>query len=469
MSLTSFLVQLPPVRRILTGRPDSQSAWGCELLTADPYPQGVLIGAWRSPLGRLYTLAETELRPVGVLGDERSGKTVGVFAPTLLAWKGSALVMDVRGELLKLTALWRESQGQRIYRFEPADPKASIRINLLDSVRTGTVHEIADSLKLASDILAASRDTDEDQEVLSIAQSLLTGVILHHLHECAAGTASLGSLAHKFENLYLQELILRRNELCGEHEFPWREAVATAAEQMFGLAPEMCDSIVALIKDRLQPYTCSPLKELTCVTDLALHELAGGSCAATLYLIGGLFDQYAPILRLIVSQVLSVRLRSYGALAESEQEPTAGTVPQHRPPMLLMLDDLSRLGVVPSLAEQLAFLRAYGVQVVLGVRGIDQLRFLYGHKAQEIVDRVPVWAVMSVNRLEEGRWVAGRSGGAFTADQVLRLQGPVKERRKIVSAGKMLALVNLGASVCVWQRPYFLDQRLLSRSQAGRS
>lgn len=76
----------------------------------------------------------------------RSGKGVGLVAPTLLTWTGSAVVHDIKGENWQLTAGWR-SQFSHCLLFNPTDPR-SARYNPLLEVRKG-VNEVRDVQNIA--------------------------------------------------------------------------------------------------------------------------------------------------------------------------------------------------------------------------------------------------------------------------------------------------------------------------------
>ena len=55
------------------------------------------------------------------IGGPGSGKTQGQVIPNLLDFPGSAVVLDVKGELYETTSKWRERYGP-VYRFSPNDP-----------------------------------------------------------------------------------------------------------------------------------------------------------------------------------------------------------------------------------------------------------------------------------------------------------------------------------------------------------
>src|SRR5260370_28061723 len=80
----------------------------------------------------------------------RSGKGVGLIVPTLLSWRQSVFVTDLKGELYELSAGWRHQYAHnRILRFEPAAAAGSCCFNPMDELRIGTEHEVGDVQNLA--------------------------------------------------------------------------------------------------------------------------------------------------------------------------------------------------------------------------------------------------------------------------------------------------------------------------------
>jgi hypothetical protein len=84
------------------------------------YTPGDRPGEWRMDRpGQLITHDGPE--HVIAFAPTRSGKGIGTVIPTLLNWKASALVYDIKKELWTRTAGWRR-QFSRCWRFEPSRP-----------------------------------------------------------------------------------------------------------------------------------------------------------------------------------------------------------------------------------------------------------------------------------------------------------------------------------------------------------
>ncbi len=140
------------------------------------------VGGWIDPKTKNHVyLQHTGPEHIIVHAPTRSGKGVGLVIPTLLAWRGSVLVHDIKGENHAVTAGWRASIGQRILRFSPTEPEKSCRFNPLDEIRIGTPREISDVQNIATMIV------DPDGKGLSdhwakTGYALLVGTILHVLY-----------------------------------------------------------------------------------------------------------------------------------------------------------------------------------------------------------------------------------------------------------------------------------------------
>lgn len=149
---------------------------------------GVYVGGWVDPdTNKFVFLRHNGPEHVLTIAPTRSGKGVGLVIPTLLSWKSSVVVTDLKGELDALTSGQRaKSLGNLVMRFEPAAAQGSCRWNPLDEIRMGTEYETADVQNIATLIV------DPDGKGLEThwqktSQALLVGVILHALYRRRAG------------------------------------------------------------------------------------------------------------------------------------------------------------------------------------------------------------------------------------------------------------------------------------------
>ncbi len=109
----------------------------------------------------------------------RTGKGVGLVVPTLLAWPGSAIVHDIKGENWTLTAGWRARFGRALL-FDPTNA-ASAAYNPLLEVRRGE-WEVRDVQNIADVLVDPEGALESGNHWEKTSHSLLVGAILHVLY-----------------------------------------------------------------------------------------------------------------------------------------------------------------------------------------------------------------------------------------------------------------------------------------------
>jgi len=156
--------------------------------------KGVYVGGWLKKYAGISSLlralrskpdeVQLYLRHNGpehimVFAPTRSGKGVGLILPTLLAWEGSSIVLDIKGENWSLTGGWRKSQDQVVLRFDPSDPSgASAAFNPLEELRIDTMMAIPDVQNMAAMLVDPNGKGLEDHWSKA-AFAMLGGAILH--------------------------------------------------------------------------------------------------------------------------------------------------------------------------------------------------------------------------------------------------------------------------------------------------
>ena len=81
----------------------------------------VYVGSWIDPQGGQHYLVDRSNMHVLLYAPTRSGKGISVIIPSLLSWRESALILDLKDELWALTAGWRQKHAyNKVLRWEPA-------------------------------------------------------------------------------------------------------------------------------------------------------------------------------------------------------------------------------------------------------------------------------------------------------------------------------------------------------------
>ena len=159
----------------------------------DSYPR-IILSSDRDELGNGLFLGLTEKgEPVSIIDDRhcitvagsRAGKGRSAIVPNLLLWKGSAVVIDPKGENASLTARHRaERLGQHVVVLDPfstvGESAAPYRRRFNPLLELDPLDdEFVDEAVLLADSIVATRADTRDPHWDESARELIKGLILH--------------------------------------------------------------------------------------------------------------------------------------------------------------------------------------------------------------------------------------------------------------------------------------------------
>ena len=215
--------------------------------------EGLYVGAWTDRAKRVHYLRHDGPEHVSAIAPTRSGKGVGLVIPNLLSWPNSAVVLDEKGELWQVTAGWRKSIGQTVFRWQPGHPNDSAAFNFLAEVRLESGYEVADAQNIAVMIIDPEGRGFKDHWDRT-AFGLLTGVILHVLYLRAARgeVASLADVAR-----ILSDSSRPSDQLYDEMASQSHNAIAAAGQVQRNRPEKERSSVLSTVVQR--PNHCGQL------------------------------------------------------------------------------------------------------------------------------------------------------------------------------------------------------------------
>lgn len=328
--------------------------------------KGTVVGRYR---GRLLTFdgPEHEL----IAGATRSGKGVSKVIPSLLAWTGSAVVYDPKGELWQATAGFRSRFSHCVF-FCPLR-NDSLRYNPLLEVRKGP-HEIADAQNIADLLVnvdgAKSRFDIWDQH----AAQFLTAVILHVLYTEPDDRKHLGVVrelvldAHNGLPLMVRTPH-RVNPVTGRREA--HPEVARVARELIQQAPKFAAGVRATAAGFLTLFADPIVVRNVSVSDMVVGDMMCAARPVTLYLQAppSDADRLRPLMRLLIQQICRGLMGSIDA-------DHLGRPKAHR--LLLMLDEFASLGRLEFFVTNLRQMAGYQIKCALVVQSLNDLSERYG-------------------------------------------------------------------------------------------
>jgi len=458
---------------------------------SDPSNDGVYVGGWLDKNNKLHYLRHAGPEHVLCYAPTRSGKGIGLVIPTLLSWKHSAVITDLKGELWSLTSGWRKKHAKnKVLRFEPAKLVGSVCWNPLDEIRIGTEYEVGDAQNLAL-LIVDPEGKGLESHWQKTSQALLIGLILYALYIAKdEGTfATLASVDAMLVNPNRSTLELWDEMVAYPHS-----VVSAAARDMHDRAEEESGSVLSTTKSYLSLFRDPVVARNTRKSDFKIKDLMNHHCPVSLYIITQPNDKLRlkPLIRILIDMIIR--------LLADKLEFVNGKVKVHyKHRLLMMLDEFPSLGKLEILQESLAFIAGYGIKCYLICQDINQLKSRekgYGPD-ETITSNCHVQNAYPPNRIETAEHLSKLTGQTtvikahitnsgkrlspilsqisrtvqevqrplLTPDECLRMPGPMKSASgDIISAGDMLIYVAGYPAIYGKQALYFENKIFLERS-----
>jgi type IV secretion system protein VirD4 len=484
--------------------------------------KGVYVGGWLKKYAGLPALlrslrskpgeVQLYLRHNGpehimVFAPTRSGKGVGLILPTLLAWEGSSIVLDIKGENWALTAGYRKSQGQSVLCFDPSDPSgASARFNPLEEIRLDTLLAIPDVQNMASMLVDPNGKGLEDHWAKA-AFAMLGGALLHccvmvrHSQQRPATLYDLSCMladeSRTIKQLF-QEMVATDHAALLKELFPEGDGgdkahvfISSSAREMLNKAENEASGVVSTALTNLALYRDPVVALNTASCDFRIHDLMNHETPVNLYLVisPADIDRMRPLLRLMVDMIVR-RVCSKMEFADGAGKASY----KHR--LLLLLDEFTSLGKLPVMEKALAYIAGYGGKVYLIVQDITQLNGVYG-KENAIMANCHVRIAYAPNTIETAKTLSDMTGKTtiveekvslsgsrsghmknasvnvaetarplLTPDECMRLPGPEKDSQgRVIKPGDMLIFTAGQSPIYGRQILYFFDPVFSARSK----
>ena len=354
--------------------------------------EGVMLGRWRGAY-----LRHNGPEHVLCFAPTRSGKGVGLVVPTLLAWPGSAIVHDIKGENWTLTAGWRSRFG-RVLLFDPTN-HLSDAYNPLLEVRRGA-WEVRDVQNIADVLVDPEGALERRNHWEKTSHSLLVGAILHVLYaekdKTLAGVANLLSDPKRPIEVTLKAMMMTPHlGEAGVHP-----VVASAARELLNKSENERSGVLSTAMSFLGLYRDPVVAKVTNRCAWRIRDLVEGEHPATLYLVVPPSDisRTKPLIRLILNQI-GRRLTE-----ELDSKPR-----KHR--LLLMLDEFPALGRLDFFESALAFMAGYGIKSFLIAQSLNQIEKAYGQN-NSILDNCHVRVSFATNDERTAKRVSDALGTA---------------------------------------------------------
>ena len=452
--------------------------------------EGVYIGGYEEG-SKLKYLKHNGPEHILAFAPTRSGKGIGLVLPTLLDWRESVIVLDIKGENWALTAGWREQYANnRVLKFDPtSDDGMSIKFNPLEEIRVETNYEIGDLQNIAMMIVDTEGKGLRDYWEKS-SFSFISGLILHTIHKSLKEKKPYPNLTDVYKLLNGEEIKdLLEEMLASKHHL-----VSLVGREMLNKASEELSGVVGSSSSYLNLYVDPIIANNTSKSEFKINDLMNSEKPVSLYLVLKPNDKnrIMPLIRLIMNQLLR-------RLLEELEFENGKSVQTYKHRMLLMLDEFTSLGRLGIFQESLAFMGGYGIKAYIIIQDITQLYEAYG-KDESILSNCHIRIAYAPNKVETAELLSRMSGTTtvvksytttsgsrisvmlgqvteslqeisrplLTPDECMRLRGAKKDNNgEVIEGGDMLIFIAGQAPIYGKQILFFKDQVFLDRSKVA--
>ena len=324
---------------------------------------GFLLGKIGPPKSKCPFLVSKTFPHALIVAPTGRGKGVGFVIPNLLTYKGSAVVLDVKGENFRETSRFRASMGDKVFRFAPTDwDRPTHRYNPLARIAAMTNPDRQQmELKLTAKLFLQT-----DNEKLS---GLLAGGIDLFV---AAGLLAFERGVPTIGEIYRitasggdkQKEYLKR---AGEVK---NKSAKLIFERMASTNNDTLTSYLSLLMTSgLDTWDNRAIDAATSSSDFSFRDIRRRPHSIYLVVESEMIRPLAPLIRLFFSDLIA----SLQAQEPGDDEPW---------PVMIMLDEFDRLGKMPIVAESIKTLRSFGGNLAIVTQTIPALDEIYGENTR---------------------------------------------------------------------------------------
>lgn len=324
---------------------------------------GFLLGKLGPPKSKRPFLVSKTFPHALIVAPTGRGKGVGFVIPNLLTYKGSAVVLDVKGENFRETSRFRAGMGDKVFRFAPTDwDRPTHRYNPLARI-------------------AAMTNPDRQQMELKLTAKLFLQTDNEKLSGLLAGGIDLfvaaGLLAFERGVPTIGE-IYRITASGGDKQKEYlkraQEVKNTSAKLIFErMASTNNDTLTSylslLMTSGLDTWDNRAIDAATATSDFSFRDIRRRPHAIYLVVESEMIRPLAPLIRLFFSDLIA----SLQAQEPGDDEPW---------PVMIMLDEFDRLGKMLIVAESIKTLRSFGGNLAIVTQTIPALDEIYGENTR---------------------------------------------------------------------------------------
>jgi type IV secretion system protein VirD4 len=286
-----------------------------------------------------------------------AGKTECSVLPTLLSWRGPAVVLDVKGEIYAKTSKWRAENVGPVYKFSPLDPAKSHKYNPLSFVRSDTDYIWEDSRFLADMMIVPSGASDPFWETK--ARDVLAAAIASVCYCASPADRPMAKVVDIIHGGKAWDAMIGTLQTAVDVRAMMQQGTSLGT-----MNEKTRDSVLQTAQASLSAWAGERISRATQTSDWSPLDLRSGK-NPTIYLCfkPSEVEGYISVMRVFIAQ--HIRMLTNDMPAHGAQ------------PILFMLDELPRLRHMPPVEEAIEIGRSFGLRLWMFAQSLGQLENAY--------------------------------------------------------------------------------------------
>ena len=390
-------------------------------------------------------------------------KVSGPIGMSLIDWRESAIVNDIKGDVFEITA-GKRAEFSDIHVFDPFDENSQTSINILLEARTG-VDSLSDVTIIAQSLIS-EHSHGYSPKIVDNAGGLLTTVLLYILHCETLENKNFG-FAHDFISRDVWDEGF--NKTMAEATLPeakegqsqrdvedLQKYIREGAKRCHDFKRNEMDEIISLMLKSVVIYKDAKVMKNSTNPNFSIKNLFWSDRPQTLYLRSSDTEKANPIFKLIYEMMFRTSFNE-----EPRKLPNQYTGEnayfngwpklKDRNNVLCIVDEAPSFGKMSAFDNGIAFARSFGVRVVMVAQSLSMLESVYGdsHFSNNFDVKLFLSQIMNEN-IEDIRRCKNKD-----EENGVRETLKDEELREVSDSGMAILTVNLNPPFKINKTNYF--------------
>ncbi len=341
------------------------------LISYEPGKDGVVVFAWGAP---------------------GTGKSSSIIAPSCIRFAGSAVVLDVKGELYAISV--KNGRSRRTKCFSLLSPSISARFDPLSLIRAADDDTREELLGVLSIIVVPDEASKDAAYFVKVARAFFMGIFLFVLHIDAG---------REFPSLCMDISLHGYQEWGSMIEQSGYEIASKYTNRFKDENPANVGGGFSKLVEALSLYTSMPLKELLCTggEQISPEDLDAGDTDIFIQVDSTRVGYYSSIIGMLFEVLLKGTLERRTL---QDRHSDGKTVFR---PCCFVLDEFGQLPAMPSLLQMAALGRGYCCSLLISCQSLAMIDQHYGEPGRKaLMDCAKGHAFLSIMDPDTREWAS---------------------------------------------------------------